>query len=95
MARIFCRLIVSTIVIASPLSGLSAAEAGTSGFLFLRLGNGARAAGMGDAFTAVADDATFIAAAPAMRRLLESLGYRVVTVTTGGAMSADLPLILP
>lgn len=39
---------------------LSAGEAGTSGFLFLRLGNGARAGGMGEAFTAVADDATSI-----------------------------------
>jgi hypothetical protein len=39
---------------------LAASEAGTSGFMFLRLGNGARAGGMGEAFTAVADDATTI-----------------------------------
>jgi len=37
-----------------------AGEPGTSGFLFLRLGNGARASGMGEAFTAIADDATSI-----------------------------------
>ncbi|MDZ7860245.1 MAG: PorV/PorQ family protein [Candidatus Krumholzibacteriota bacterium] len=37
---------------------LRAGEPGTSGFLFLRLGNGARASGMGEAFTAVADDVT-------------------------------------
>jgi len=37
---------------------LRAGEPGTSGFLFLRLGNGARASGMGEAFSAVADDAT-------------------------------------
>lgn len=35
-----------------------AGDPGSSGFLFLRLGNGARASGMGEAFTAVADDAT-------------------------------------
>lgn len=46
--------------VALPLSGLRAGEAGTSGFLFLRLGNGARAGAMGEAFTAVADDATSI-----------------------------------
>jgi hypothetical protein len=38
----------------------SAGEPGTAGFLFLRLGDGARASGMGEAFTAVADDATSI-----------------------------------
>lgn len=37
-----------------------AGEPGTSGFVFLRLGNGARASGMGEAFTAVADDATSV-----------------------------------
>ncbi len=60
MARTFIRMIGAAIAIAMPLSGLFAAEAGTSGFLFLRLGNGARAGGMGEAFTAVADDATSI-----------------------------------
>ncbi len=38
----------------------SAGEPGSSGFTFLRLGSGARAGGMGEAFTAVADDATSI-----------------------------------
>jgi hypothetical protein len=38
----------------------AAGEPGTSGFIFLRLGNGARASGMGEAFTAVSDDATSI-----------------------------------
>ncbi|MBD3179324.1 MAG: PorV/PorQ family protein [Candidatus Latescibacteria bacterium] len=42
-----------------------AGEPGSSGFVFLRLGNGARAAGMGEAFTAVADDATGIYFNPA------------------------------
>jgi hypothetical protein len=44
---------------------LRAGEPGTSGFLFLRLGNGARASGMGEAFTAIADDATGISFNPA------------------------------
>jgi hypothetical protein len=52
--------IVLGLIIALPTGGLVAGEAGTSGFLFLRLGNGARSAGMGEAFTAVADDATSI-----------------------------------
>jgi long-subunit fatty acid transport protein len=41
-------------------SSATAGEPGTAGFMFLRLGNGARASGMGEAFTAVADDATSI-----------------------------------
>ncbi len=41
-----------------PAQGLMAGEPGSSGFVFLKLGNGARAAGMGEAFCAVADDAT-------------------------------------
>jgi|WetSurMetagenome_2_1015567.scaffolds.fasta_scaffold20978_4 hypothetical protein len=51
--------------VALPNAGLLAGEAGTSGFLFLRLGNGARAGAMGEAFTAVADDATGIYYNPA------------------------------
>ena len=51
--------------VALPFAGLLAGEAGTSGFVFLRLGNGARAGAMGEAFTAVADDATSIYFNPA------------------------------
>jgi hypothetical protein len=51
--------------VALPFAGLFASEAGTSGFVFLRLGNGARAGAMGEAFTAVADDATSIYFNPA------------------------------
>jgi len=51
--------------VALPCAGLHAGEAGTSGFLFLRLGNGARPLGMGEAYTAVATDATSIYYNPA------------------------------
>lgn len=51
-------LAVTLVLIVS--GGVRAGEPGTSGFVFLRLGNGARASGMGEAFTAVADDATSI-----------------------------------
>jgi hypothetical protein len=51
--------VLAAVIAAAPAS-LSAGEAGTSGFLFLRLGDGARASGMGEAFTAVANDATAI-----------------------------------
>ena len=51
--------------VALPPAGLRAGEPGMSGFLFLRLGNGARASAMGEAFTAVADDATGIYYNPA------------------------------
>ncbi|MFO7914489.1 MAG: PorV/PorQ family protein [Candidatus Krumholzibacteriales bacterium] len=53
---IFCLMIAGPVL---------AGEPGSSGFVFLRLGNGARAAGMGEAFTAVADDATGIYFNPA------------------------------
>jgi hypothetical protein len=46
--------LVSTV---SP-SPVRAAEPGTAGALFLRLGVGGRASGMGEAFTAIADDAS-------------------------------------
>jgi len=52
-------------MIAALASQAHAGEPGTSGFMFLRLGNGARAGGMGEAFTAVADDATGIYYNPA------------------------------
>lgn len=55
--RISIAALVAALV-SLPFAGLLAGEAGTSGFLFLRLGNGARAGAMGEAFTAVADDAT-------------------------------------
>lgn len=48
------------VLIAALCVDAAAGEPGTSGFLFLRLGNGARASGMGEAFTAVSDDATSI-----------------------------------
>ncbi len=60
MTRTLFRILAAAAFCAAPLTGLAAGEAGTSGFLFLRLGNGARAGGMGEAFTAVADDATSI-----------------------------------
>ena len=51
----------------------SAGEPGSSGFTFLRLGNGARAGGMGEAFTAVADDATSIYWNPAGMAAVEEV----------------------
>lgn len=55
------RILALAVIIHAAVSfGVMAGEPGTSGFLFLRLGNGARASGMGEAFTAVADDATSI-----------------------------------
>jgi hypothetical protein len=55
----------------------AAGEPGTSGFLFLRLGNGARASGMGEAFTAVADDATSIYWNPAGMANVEGVELNV------------------
>jgi hypothetical protein len=52
---------------------VSAGEPGSSGFTFLRLGNGARASGMGEAFTAVADDATSIYWNPAGMAAVEEV----------------------
>jgi len=52
---------------------VSAGEPGSSGFTFLRLGNGARAGGMGEAFTAVADDATSIYWNPAGMAAVEEV----------------------
>ena len=51
-------LVACTLSIALAPGAAHAGEAGTAGFLSLRLGAGARAAGMGDAFVALADDAT-------------------------------------
>lgn len=58
MSRRSLILIVLLLLIVS--GGARAGEPGNSGFVFLRLGNGARASGMGEAFTAVADGATSI-----------------------------------
>ena len=59
MSRRIIALAILMIICAAA-TGARAGDPGTSGFLFLRLGNGARASGMGEAFTAVADDATGI-----------------------------------
>jgi long-subunit fatty acid transport protein len=58
MSRRTGLLAAAILIIASTCA--SAGEPGSAGFTFLRLGNGARAGGMGEAFTAVADDATSI-----------------------------------
>ena len=52
--------LAAALIIILSCTDAGAGEPGTSGFVFLRLGNGARASGMGEAFTAVADDATSI-----------------------------------
>jgi hypothetical protein len=70
-------LISSIIIIALASSALLAGEPGTSGFVFLRLGNGARASGMGDAFTAVSDDATSIYWNPAGMAAVEGVQLNV------------------
>jgi len=69
--------IVLAALVALPAGSLFAGEAGTSGFLFLRLGNGSRAAGMGEAFTAVADDATSIYYNPACMAGIEGVELNV------------------
>lgn len=53
-------ILVSMVVMAVLCANAHAGEPGTSGFQFLRFGNGARASGMGEAYTAVSDDATSI-----------------------------------
>ena len=53
--RLFTVLIASSVVLALASSGYAVSEAGV---LFLRIAPGARAAGMGEAFVATADDAT-------------------------------------
>jgi hypothetical protein len=95
--------IVLAALLMLPAGGLFAGEAGTSGFLFLRLGNGARAAGMGEAFTAIADDATSIYYNPAGMAgvvLDEMLGGAVGLSFTGvyyGSMDRypDYPALVP
>jgi len=72
-------LIIAALIlmIGSPAAELWAADPGTSGFLFLRLGNGARASGMGEAFTAVADDATSLYWNPAGLASVEGVELNV------------------
>jgi hypothetical protein len=77
MARRFRTGVLLAALVAVPVGGLLAGEAGTSGFLFLRLGNGARASGMGEAFTAVADDATAIYYNPAGMANIEGVDLNV------------------
>jgi hypothetical protein len=77
MARTFRTGVLLAALVAVPVGGLLAGEAGTSGFLFLRLGNGARASGMGEAFTAVADDATAIYYNPAGMANIEGVDLNV------------------
>ena len=55
----------------------SAGEPGSSGFTFLRLGSGARAGGMGEAFTAVADDATSIYWNPAGMAAVDQVEFNL------------------
>lgn len=53
------RVIICLIVLLAP-TGSRAADAGDAGALFLRIGMGARASGMGEAFGAVAKDASSV-----------------------------------
>jgi long-subunit fatty acid transport protein len=60
MIRNIYTAVAAGLILALASAASSAGEPGTAGFLFLRLGDGARASGMGEAYTAVADDATSI-----------------------------------
>lgn len=71
MSRYTAPLAAALIILTATL--VSAGEPGSSGFTFLRLGNGARAGGMGEAFTAVADDATSIYWNPAGMAAVEEV----------------------
>lgn len=53
-------LIISALLLIFAHSASIAGESGDAGALFLRIGLGARAAGMGEAFTGVADDASSV-----------------------------------
>ncbi|UCF05640.1 MAG: PorV/PorQ family protein [bacterium] len=70
-------VVVASLILAILSAPLIAGEPGTSGFVFLRLGNGARASGMGEAFTAVADDATSIYWNPAGMANVEGVELNV------------------
>jgi len=56
-AGVFSALLLGTIIVAGPAQA-SSKKVGTSGATFLRMEQGARAVGMGGAFSAVADDAS-------------------------------------
>ncbi|MBU8923495.1 MAG: PorV/PorQ family protein [Bacteroidales bacterium] len=74
----FRRIILITLLISATIApNASAGDPGTSGFLFLRLGNGARASGMGEAFTAVSDEATSIYWNPAGMAAVEGVQLNV------------------
>ncbi len=68
---------LSLLLVAALAAPLAAGEPGTAGFLFLGLGNGARATGMGEAFTAVSDDATSIYWNPAGMAAVEGVELNV------------------
>jgi len=68
---------IFVLIIISTFNNGYAGEPGTTGFVFLRLGNGARASGMGEAFTAVADDATSIYWNPAGLANIEGVELNV------------------
>src|SRR5437868_6492711 len=71
MKKIANAFLVFAVSLASTLSAAHAVGKGTSGGQFLRVGVGARAPGMGGAFSPVADDATAIYWNPAGLAMLE------------------------
>ncbi len=58
MKKIFINVIIGSVLILILSFNCYAAGPGTTAASFLKIGVGARAAAMGDAFTAVADDPT-------------------------------------
>jgi hypothetical protein len=77
MVRTLSRAAACALIVALAFIDVRAGEPGSAGFLFLRLGNGARASGMGEAFTAVADDATSIYWNPAGMAAVEGVELNV------------------
>ena len=72
------RTTLMILLLALVASVASAYEAGTTGLLFLRLGVGERAAGMGEAYTALADDATAVYWNPAGLDRAERTGMHLM-----------------
>ena len=70
-ARILAPALISVLLVAMLAPVAAAYEPGTSGLLFLRLGVSERAAGMGEAYTALATDATALYWNPAGLASLE------------------------